>query len=307
MIVRHDDSPGRSMLHAGSESATVWLVFGETAQAMRDVSNILPNDIDALRALIATARADHAAVVSERNVIIAERDQLAARNQRLEAIIAEIRRAHFGRKSERINDDQLALALEELETTFAKAEAAEEKTDPAVKAARVAKRRASRGDNIDHLPHEEVVIEPESKVCPCCGGALHVIGEDVSKRLDRVPAKLRVVVTRRPKYACRSCEKNGADNVAGVIQAPAPARLIVGGLPTEVLVADVVVSKYADHLPLYRKDQILGWQACHRVPAAATSSGGPAEGSAEAGLRRGPLSRPRIQPLQGQNGLHVVA
>jgi transposase len=96
------------------------------------------------------------------------------------------------------------------------------------------------------------VIEPESKVCPCCGGALHVIGEDVSERLDRVPAKLRVLVTRRPKSACRSCEKNGADNVAGVIQAPAPARLIVGGLPTDALVADVVVSKYADHLPLYR-------------------------------------------------------
>jgi transposase len=87
----------------------------------------------------------------------------------------------------------------------------------------------------------------------CCGGALHVIGEDVSKRLDRVPAKLRVLVTRRPKFACRSCEKNGADNIAGVIQAPPPARLIVGGLPTEALVADVVVSKYADHLPLYRK------------------------------------------------------
>src|SRR5499427_7064492 len=260
MIVRHDDSPSGSILQGGPESATTWLVFGETAQAMRDVSNILPNDIDALRALIATARADHAAVVSERNVIIAERDQLAARNQRLEAIIAEIRRAHFGRKSERINDDQLALALEELETTFAKAEAAEEKTDPAVKTARVAKRRASRGDNIDHLPHEEVVIEPESKVCPCCGGALHVIGQDVSKRLDRVPAKLRVVVTRRPKFACRSCEKNGADNVAGVIQAPAPARLIVGGLPTEAFVADVVVSKYADHLPLYRQAQILARQ-----------------------------------------------
>jgi hypothetical protein len=64
MIVRHDDSPGRSMLHTGAESATVWLVFGETARAMTDVSNILPNDIDALRALIATAHADHAAVVS---------------------------------------------------------------------------------------------------------------------------------------------------------------------------------------------------------------------------------------------------
>src|SRR5713226_4799132 len=206
MTARHDDSPCRSMLHTGAESATLWLVFGETARAMTDVSDRLPNDIDALHALIATARAGHAtviaerdAVISERNAILAERDQLAARNERLEAILAEIRRAHFGRKSERISDDQLALALEELETAFATAEAAAEKTDPALKTARNAKRaarrRASRDDNIDHLPHEEVVIEPESTACPCCGGALHRIGEDVSKRLDRVPARLRVVVT----------------------------------------------------------------------------------------------------------------
>jgi transposase len=259
------------MLHSGAESATVWLVFGETARAMTDVSDRLPNDIDALHALIATARAGHAtvvaerdAVISERNAILAERDQLAARNERLEAILAEIRRPHFGRKSERISDDQLALALEELETAFATAAAAAEKADPALKTARDAKRasrrRASRDGNIDHLPHEEVVIEPESTACPCCGGALHVIGEDVSKRLDRVPARLRVLVTRRPKFACRSCEKTGADTVAGVIQAKAPARLIVGGLPTEALVADVVVSKYADHLPLYRQSQILARQ-----------------------------------------------
>lgn len=75
-------------------------------------------------------------------------------------------------------------------------------------------------------------------------------GEDTSERLDRVPAKLRVIVTRRPKYACRSCTD-------GVVQAPAPNRLIEGGLPTEALVADVLVSKYAGHLPLYRQSQIL--------------------------------------------------
>jgi transposase len=75
-----------------------------------------------------------------------------------------------------------------------------------------------------------------------------------------VPAKVRVIVTRRPKYACRTCEKIGADEVAGIIQAPAPARLVEGGLPTEAFVADVVVSKYADHLPLYRQSQILARQ-----------------------------------------------
>jgi len=88
------------------------------------------------------------------------------------------------------------------------------------------------------------VIEPESNgVSVPAAAKLHVIVEDTSKRLDKVPAKVRVIVTRRPKYACRSCEKTGADTVAGVIQAPAPARLIEGGLPTEAMVADVVVSK----------------------------------------------------------------
>jgi transposase len=132
-----------------------------------------------------------------------------------------------------------------------------EKADPKLKAAAAKQRRRSRNENLDHLPHEEVVIEPESKTCPCCNGVLHVIGEDLSKRLDKQPARLTVVVTRRPKLACRTCEKTGADEVAGIIQAPAPARLIEGGLPTERLIADVVVSKFADHLPLYRQSQIM--------------------------------------------------
>jgi len=134
-----------------------------------------------------------------------------------------------------------------LETAAARANAEADKADPERKAAAARKRRASGDEKLNNLPHEEVVIEPESKVCPCCGGELHVIGEDTSKRLDKVPAKVTVIVTRRPKYACRTCERTGTDEVAGIIQAPAPARLIEGGLPTERLVADVVVSKYADH------------------------------------------------------------
>ncbi len=250
MMLRHNDSGSQSVLRASTESSKLWFIFGKTHRATMEVSDTLPDDIDALRALLLAERASRAAVV-------AERDKLVVRNERLEAIISEIRRAYFGRKSERITDDQLSLALEELETSLAKAEAEEEKADPALKTAATRKRRASRNENLDHLSHEEVVIEPESKACPCCGGELHVIGEDTSKRLDKVPAKVRVIVTRRPKYACRSCEKTGADTVAGVIQAPAPARLIEGGLPTEAMVADVVVSKHADHLPLYRQSQIL--------------------------------------------------
>ena len=242
---RHGDSGAQLALEDASESVL--------AHSMTMTADVLPDDIGALRALILVERAERAQ--------FAERIETLERlNTKLEHIVAELRRAQFGRKSERITDEQLALALDELETAAAKAEAEAEKADPARKAAGTRKRRASRDEKLDHLPHEEMVIEPESKTCPCCGGELHAIGEDVSKRLDKVPAKVRVIVTRRPKYACRTCEKTGADEVAGIIQAPAPARLVEGGLPTEAFVADVVVSKYADHLPLYRQSQILARQ-----------------------------------------------
>lgn len=102
------------------------------------------------------------------------------------------------------------------------------------------------------MPRVEEVIEPGNTVCGC-GAERHVIGEDVSERLDNVPAQFRVIVTRRPKYACRSCED-------GIVQAPAASYLIPGGMPTEATVAHVIVSKYADHLPLYRQAQIYGRQ-----------------------------------------------
>ncbi|MBB4193070.1 transposase [Rhizobium aethiopicum] len=92
---------------------------------------------------------------------------------------------------------------------------------------------ANRGALPAHLPRVEEIIEPETLICSC-GGGLHCIGEDVSERLDVVPAQFRVIVTRRPRYACRACTD-------GVAQAPAPARLIPGGLPTEATIAHVLV------------------------------------------------------------------
>jgi transposase len=256
---RHEDSSAQKLLPETAESARL--------RSMTNAPPALPDDIDALRALILAERAAHAAAhaaaIAERNNIAVERDLLSVRTEKLEQIVAEMQRARFGRSSEKIDDDQLALAFEALETEHAKVEAEAEKADPKLKTERTKQRRRSRNENLDHLPHEEVVIEPDSKVCKCCNGALHVIGEDVSKRLDKQPARLTVVVTKRPKLACRTCEKNGAYEVAGIIQAPAPARLIEGGLPTERLVADVVVSKFADHLPLYRQSQILVRSGVH--------------------------------------------
>ena len=230
---------------------------------MMTAAETSPNDIDALRAMLVAERAaletHRAELATERAAhtkAATERDRLAEQNAKLEAIIAEIRRAHFGRKSERINDAQLALALEDLETAAAMVQAAAAKAATTAETKRTPKPRTPREVILAGLPRDEIIIEPESTTCPCCRAELHKIGEDSSERLDKIPAQLRVIVTRRPKYACRTCEKHGADDIAGVIQAPAPARLIEGGLPTERFVADVMVSKYADHVPLYRQSQI---------------------------------------------------
>ena len=213
----------------------------------------LPNDIAALRALVLTAWAERDAERAEKARLADERDQLAGQNDRLRQLIRQLQRMQFGRRSERLDPDQFNLALEDLEQAVAATEAEQEKTDPALKRTGAEKRQAGRGSLPEHLPRIEIIVEPEDRACPCCGGAMHVIGEDCSQRLDVIPAQYQVIVTRRPRYACRTCQ-------SAVVQAPAPARLIEGGLPTEQLVAQIVVAKYADHCPLYRQAQILARQ-----------------------------------------------
>jgi transposase len=200
----------------------------------------LPDDVATLKALLVAERATAA--------------KLAGQNEHLRAIVKELQRALFGRRSEKTSDpDQLQLALEDLEQAIAESKAEAERTDRAQRAPHARQRRGNRGALPKHLPRDEVVIEPDDQTCPCCGGEMHRIGEDVAERLDVIPAQFRVIVTRRPRYGCRACE-------SAVVQAPAPAGLIVGGLPTEALVAHVLVGKYADHLPLYRQSQIYARQ-----------------------------------------------
>ena len=210
----------------------------------------LPAEPEALRALVLTMMAERNAAIAERDTAMAERDELATRNERLHALLLKLRRMQFGRKSERLPAEQLALALDDLETAIAAIEAEAERGDPALRRERTKKRRASRAALPVHLPRIEVVLMPPDTACPCCKLAMVEIGEDRSERLDVIPAQYRVLVTRRPKFACRSC--------AGVVvQQPAPPRLIQGGLPTEATVADVVVSRFADHQPLYRQAQMM--------------------------------------------------
>ena len=196
----------------------------------------LPDDIDALKAIIMASE--------DRN----QRKQDCI--DRLEKLVADFKRALFGVKSEKINPEQYELALEDIETAMAAIHAENEAIDPPK--TKPAPRKSNRGHLPKHLPRIEEIIEPDSTLC-ICGAERHIIGEDASERLDIIPAQFRVIVTRRPKYACRSCE-------AGIVQVPAKPRLIEGGMPTEATVASVIVSKYADHLPLYRQAQIYSRQ-----------------------------------------------
>ena len=218
-------------------------------------SRLQPVDIKALppahRAIFQAQQAAFEQQQEANDELRAAVELLTDTNRRLEHLIGELRRAIYNKKSEKRPLDDRQLAFEDLEGAVAEAEEAAAAPGTSTTPSS-AKRRAPRR-NLGHLPRGleriEHVIEPESTQCPCGCGQMIRIGEDRTERLDIVPAQLRVIVTVRPKYACRTCEQ-------GVIQAAAPAHLIEGGLPTEGALAQVLVSKYGDHLPLYRQSQI---------------------------------------------------
>lgn len=211
----------------------------------------LPEDVEALRAFaleqVRLVAAERAAAAD----LALAKGEADAEIERLQSIIDAFMRHRFGARSEQLDPDQLQLGLEDVETALGKARAAREAA--VTKAGGERTRKANRGSLPAHLERIEQVVDLEHQACPCCGGALHQIGEDRAERLDVVPTTFRVLVTRRPRYGCRSCE-------SAVVQAPAPARIVEGGIPTEALIAQVLVAKYADHLPLYHQAQIYARQ-----------------------------------------------
>ena len=199
----------------------------------------LPVDVDALHRL-----------VYELAARVADDDaQLAAARaevERLRLIIRRLQRMQFGGRSERLDADQLALGLEDLDADVARAQASHR----TVAVNHVESEPGTRRQTFpDHLSREDMTFDVEGQLCPCCGGALHVIGETVSEMLDFVPARLRVLRIRRPKYGCRAC--------GTIHQAAAPERPIAKGMASPGLLAHVLVSKYCDHTPLYRQSQIF--------------------------------------------------
>jgi transposase len=188
----------------------------------------LPDDVESLKALVREQRARLAFNSAE--------------IEQLKLLIAKLRRMQFGRSSERLDRqiEQMELRLEELQT-------AQAELPPAATPRSEEKAKPVRRPLPEHLPRERVVHEPSCN-CPECGTAMKKIGEDVSEVLDYVPARFRVIRHVRPKLACPSCER--------IVQVQAPSRPIDRGLAGPGLLAHVLVSKYADHLPLYRQAQI---------------------------------------------------
>ena len=190
---------------------------------------------------------------SHRQTLSQQEEQLRSRSEQIEHLklmIEKLRRAMFGKKSEKIvvQLEQLELQLEELESARAEMETAIENVSPATEV----KPRSPRKPLPEHLPREVVTHLPQGDCCSSCGGVLRQFGEDVSEQLEYIPESFKVICHVRPKFACSSCDR--------VVEAPAPSRPIERGLAGPGLLAHVLVSKYADHLPLYRQSEIYARQ-----------------------------------------------
>lgn len=189
----------------------------------------LPDDVATLKAMLLAERAVHRAEL-----------------EKLRLTIARLRHDQFGQSSERrALLEQLELQLFELEEDQAQAETKAEIAAPqGVKVQSFERRKPARRPLPDHLPRERIVY-PVPAACPCCGGTLHKLGEDVTESLELVPRQWKVIQHVREKYSCRSCEQ--------ITQPPAPSHPIARGRAGPALLAHVLFGKYGLHLPLTRQ------------------------------------------------------
>ncbi|CUH81899.1 MULTISPECIES: IS66 family transposase [Tropicibacter] len=213
---------------------------------MSDDADILSNDPAVLKAMIAALQAENVRM----SVTLQAHEHLV---QTLRLRIAKLQKQAFGKSSEKIEREiaQLELALEDLLIA-----AAEQRSEPiededagpldmVPEAAEVKPRRRPRVS--DGTPRERRELDPGT-CCPECGGELRVVGEDVSELLDMVAAQMKVIQIARVKKSCRRCEK--------MVQPAAPSRPIPGSMAGPGLLAHVLVSKFDDHVPLYRLNEI---------------------------------------------------
>lgn len=215
---------------------------------MSNATTNLPDDPAFLKAMIAALLADNAKM----SATLQAHDQLI---QTLRLRIAKLKKQVFGKSSEKIEREieQLELALEDL--LIATAEGNTASIDEADEAASVVpladtseKIMRRRPRVSDKAVRERRELDPGS-CCPECGGELRLVGEDASEILDMIAAQMKVIEVARLKKSCRCCEK--------MVQVPAPSRPIPGSMAGAGLLAYILVSKFDDHLPLYRLNEIF--------------------------------------------------
>ena len=224
----------------------------------------LPRDVPSLRRMIVEKEAllsQREQLIAEKEALLAERDRLIAvrdaelysktlQIEHLKAQLAVLRRARFGRSSEKLDRDieQLELLIGELEEGVAENKIRAEQAGDKARGIPARAKPGGRKPLPAHLPRERTVHQPVA-ACPCCGGTvLRKLGEDVTELLEYVPSSFKVIQLVRPKLSCRACET--------IVQAPLPSLPIERGRPGPGLLAHVAVAKYADGLPLYRQSAI---------------------------------------------------
>src|SRR6059058_2456561 len=188
-----------------------------------------------------------------RALILAQHQQLISREREIEhlqLLLAKLHRMQFGRKSEKLQRqiEQLELRLEELESHRSEKECNAAEPASVIVASTPGAAKPARRALPDHLPRQTRTHVPKETVCPQCQGELRKLGEDVSEMLEYVPASFVVIRHVRTKLSCTKCDC--------IVQAEAPSRPIARGMAGPGLLAHVLVSKYCDHLPLYRQSEI---------------------------------------------------
>ena len=207
----------------------------------------LPEDTVALKAMIAALQAENAKM----SATLRAHDQLI---QTLRLRIAKLKKQVFGKSSEKVEREieQLELALEDLLIAAAESDTTpmdEDKAEPAAATGETAERKPRRRPRVSEAtPRERRELDPGA-CCPECGGDLRLVGEDVSEMLDLIAAQLKVIQIARLKKSCSRCER--------MVQKFAPSRPIPGSMASASLLASILVSKFDDHLPLYRLAEIF--------------------------------------------------
>ena len=193
-------------------------------------------DLEAAKALLLAQHQSYTATLSSRSTEI----------EHLVLLVEKLQRMLFGTKIEKVlrQIEQLELQLEEVQ-----ADDAIEERAAVASADRSVAAKPFRRSLPEHLPREIHTHMPDHEACPDCGGRLRQLGEDVAEMLERVRACFKVIRHVRPKLSCDACDR--------IVQAPAPSRPIDRGLAGPGLLAHVLVSKYADHLPLYRQSEMI--------------------------------------------------